>query len=285
MSTPGSTPAFGQWMIGFIGFLMRLLLVLILAVGLGAGIYYATVTGVPWLYQRYVQPVEDNTLRLDDLEARQVQELELLSTRIEALQERLTDLEIQDDSDQETIRRLETQLATVESVQATQAAALATLEPLPTALTQTQSGLEALQTALDDLTTTVDAYDQQIQSLGEGDQEESLLLVSLHEELQLLRSMEFLTRARFFLSQGNLGEAEANIQAGLEVLTTLGAEVPDHQKSALERITAHLGEALRVLPDSPVGAADQLEGAWSLLVQGLPEEPLDTPTLTPTPND
>jgi len=283
MSAEKTTPSFGQRMLSFVRFVVRLLFVLVLAVSLGAGIYYTATTGIPWLYQRYVQPVEDHTLRLDDLEARQAQESELLGTRIESLQERLTALEVQNDSDKKIISGLESQLATAENIQGSQAAAIATLAPLPATLADTQSDLAALQTALDDLAAAVEAYDQRITSLGEGDQEESTMLINLQRELQLLRGMEFLTRARLFLAQGNLGQAEANIRAGLEALTTLGAESPDHQKTALEQINVYLVEALLALPDSPVGAADQLEGAWALLIHGLPSE--SGAGATPTPDD
>ena len=283
MSAEKTPPSFGQRMLSFIRFVVRLLFVLILAIGLGAGIYYTAVTGIPWLYQRYVQPVEDHSLRLDDLEARQAQEAEVLGTRIESLQERLTALEVLHDSDKETISNLESRLAAAESTQGTQAAAIASLAPLPSALADTQADLAALQAALDDLAATVEVYDQRIISLGEGDQEESALLIHLKAELQLLRGMEFLTRARLFLSQGNLAQAEANIGAGLEALTTLEAEAPDYQKTALEQINVYLAEALLALPVSPVGAADQLEGAWALLIDGLPSE--SDAGATPAPDE
>jgi hypothetical protein len=55
-------------------------------------------------------------------------------------------------------------------------------------------------------------------------------------------------------------------------------------------IVARLDAALDNLPDTPVAAADELDGAWQLLLAGLPTEPeiastveiTATVTLTPT---
>jgi hypothetical protein len=44
-----------------------------------------------------------------------------------------------------------------------------------------------------------------------------------------------------------------------------------------------LDAALEALPASPVAAADELEGAWQLLVAGLPEESLTAAESEATP--
>ncbi|MBC8504384.1 MAG: hypothetical protein ISR58_11310 [Anaerolineales bacterium] len=277
MNTQVTPPPKKNRFLGFIRFVVRFLFVLILAIGIGAGIYYLAVTGIPWLYQRYVQPVEENTLRLDDLEAHQDQELDLLTTRLESMQQRLTDLEIQSDVYKETISSLESKLAAFVEIQEAQSEALVTLEPVPSVIVETQSDLVVLQGALGILATTIESLNQQITSLSEEEQAEPPGLVDLKNEMQLFRGMEFLTRARLFLSLGNLEEAESNNQDVLELLTILVTEVPDYQRPALEQINVFLLEALLALPDSPVRAADQLEGAWSLIKIGLPEEKTSTP--------
>ena len=278
MNTQITPPPKKNSVLGFIRFVVRFLFVLILAIGLGVGIYYLAVSGIPWLYQRYVQPVEDNTLRLDDLEARQDQEMELLTSRLDSMQQRLTDLEIQSDAFKERIRDLELQLTTARELQDAQAESIAKLAALPAIFEETQADLEALQGALAELAISTGNLEQQITSLSEAEQEPSSGLVKLKNEIQLLQCMQVLTRARLFLSQGNLESAETNIKDGLEVLTILRGQMPDNQKPALEQVNEYLGEALQALPDSPVQAADQLDGAWSLLVQSLFEEPGDSST-------
>ena len=46
---------------------LRILLTVIIAVALGAGIYYGASSLVPWVQKQYIQPVRDNTSRLEDL--------------------------------------------------------------------------------------------------------------------------------------------------------------------------------------------------------------------------
>ena len=256
MNTQITPPPKKNRFLGFIRFVVRFLLVLILAIGIGVGIYYLAVTGIPWLYQRYVQPVEDNTLRLDDFEARQDQEIELLTSRLDSMQQRLSDLEIQSDAYKEKIRELELQLTAAKEVQESQAESIARLDPLPTILEEAQNDLEALQSVLDELAATIENLEQQITSLSEVEQEPPSGLVELKNEIQLLRGMEFLTRARLFLSQGNLESAETNIQDGLEALTILGGQVSDDQKPALDQVNEFLLEALQALPASPVSISN-----------------------------
>ena len=62
------------------GCLLRLLFIVILGIGLGAAVYYGVVYGAPALYYQYVYPVQQNTLRLEDLEARQAQSDQQLPT-------------------------------------------------------------------------------------------------------------------------------------------------------------------------------------------------------------
>jgi hypothetical protein len=63
--------------------------------------------------------------------------------------------------------------------------------------------------------------------------------------------------------------------------------VPEYQIEAKELIIAHLDMALENLPEAPILAAEDLEIAWQLLKQGLPDEPpLEAETETegtPTP--
>lgn len=292
MITDKSKPSFGQRIITFIRFILRLLFVLVLAVGLGVGIYFGAAYGIPELYRRYVQPVEDNTLRLDDMEARQTQDVQQIDEYIETLQDRLTILEIQSDTDKDNIADLESQLATAISVQATQSLALATLEPFPSAFSDSQADIEAIQTALDDFSNTVEENSQQVESLSADDQWRSNVIINMQHDLQIIRTMEFLTRARLYLSQGNLEQGEANIQAGLDIIIALMVDVPAYQKETLFQISNYLNDAIESLPENPVRTADQMEGAWQFLIQGLPaSEPSTTvtPTLTatptPTPNE
>jgi TolA-binding protein len=272
MSTDQSSPSFGQQAIRVMRFLLRLLFVLIVAIGLGLGIYYAAARGIPELYKRYIQPVEDNTLRLDDLETRQAQELALLNERLSSLQSKLTDLEIQRDKDRQLITELETKALLAESTQATQTAVIATLVPQSAVIVEYQAKLDEFQSTLDMLSEKIMSNRQRVDELDSNAQSTEQILTSLQEEIHILRTMEFLTRARLFLSQSNLAQSEINILKSLEWLERLQQQLPEDRSATLERVTTYLETALSVLPEAPLTAADQLERAWQLLIQEAPEE-------------
>jgi len=70
MEPASPQPSFGERLasafVQFVRALVRLLLLVMLAVILGAAAYF----GVPLLYRTYVQPVEDNSARIAELETR-----------------------------------------------------------------------------------------------------------------------------------------------------------------------------------------------------------------------
>jgi len=271
MSTDQPSRTFGQKLGRFFGFLLRLFFVLLVAIGLGFGIYYAAGRAIPELYKRYIQPVEDNTLRLDDLEIRQAQELTLLNERISTLQSRLTDLEIQRDKDRQIITALETQTLLSQNAQSTQSAVIE----------EQQTNLNEMQSALDLLSQEIAATNLKVDTLNSEAQNTNQELATLQAEIQILQTMDYVTRARLFLSQDNLAQSEMNILASLESLERLQEQVSDEQSASLEQISVYLETALNVLPKAPLTAADQLERAWQLLIQESPQIPIPS---APTPS-
>ena len=288
MTPEDSTPTFGQRMINLIRFVVRLLFTLIVAIGLGAAVYYAAAFGVPALRERYIQPVEENTQRIADLEAQQRQSLEALTQQIESLHTRLTDLEIQNDRAKAQVAELENNLAAAKSVQATQAAALTTLAPMSAVLAETQNELSQVLTTLEDLSAGIDTYALNIGTLQTESLNNTTRVVQMQNELQMLRLMEALTRGRLFISQGNIAQAENSIHAGLMAADKLSETAPGYQMAALKQVRDQLQNALEYLVLSPLRAADQLDGAWQITQQGLPDKPSPTPeaesTTQPAPS-
>ena len=90
MSSDNTSPTFGELMGNFLRFMLRLLFILVIAIGLGVAIYFGAAYGFPELYRRYVQPVEDNSMRLENIESAQKQDIQQLNERIEAISSRLT---------------------------------------------------------------------------------------------------------------------------------------------------------------------------------------------------
>lgn len=82
--------------------------------------------------------------------------------------------------------------------------------------------------------------------------------------IDVVRSMELMSRARLFLYQSNYGLAAEDVRAAHAVLEriTEQADAPDVFALALER----LDRVLENLPDRPVLASDDLDVAWQILL-------------------
>lgn len=272
--SPSSGDRFWRGLVAVIRFVVRLLLVLLLAVLLGAGVYF----GLPALYRRYVQPIETNLARLDDAQARQEQTDQQLRQRLDDLQRRLEALELQNDTQKQSLDEIQTSLSGLEkTAQSDQE------KQILTRLGEVESALQAANANLDQLRNDLAGVNQaQAQnSLLVQDLARKAETGSLETELQLLKAMELLTRSRLSLVENNAGEAEQDVRAARQLLADLGGEVPEYQVEALSSIIARLDQALTDLPARPVLAADNLEIAWQLLRSGLPGEPTPEPTLTP----
>ncbi len=280
MSTNNQSNSFWRGLITILRFLIRLIFVIVLAIGLGVGIYYAFAYALPALQRRYIQPVEENTERLDQLEAQQEQRGQLLGTS----QARLADLETKNDSYKATITMLQSWQADDSAALATQSLALATLQPLPeTALTLDAAGA-AMQSELEAIAADVESNAEELKALGGEDEDRTERIAQIERDLETLEVMEFLTRARLYLSQGNFEQAEANIEAGLDVLAALDAAESREQEDDYAQAIAQLEDALEALPDNPVTATDRVDGVWQLLTEEAEAESTAvTPTRTTTP--
>ncbi len=296
-------------------FILRLLFVVVIGILLGGGIYWGVTYGVGTLNQRVLQPIQDHAQRLDDLESRHTQDYGRLNERTQALQEQtqalqeeIQSLQKQSNALQETVDTLKTHLAVTESLMVELQTTLKDVQESLSALENRQStlgpevtklrtALKTLQTTVDNLTATVTQTVTTVEGLSLIVKDETPLL-GVRAEVQLLKAMELLTRARLELTQNNLGAATTEVQEARELLLTLNATVPPYQQSALTAIVQRLDLGLANLPNAPRLAADDFEIAWQLLKQGLPAfsatetltattiltatTPL-TPTVTPTP--
>lgn len=280
MAMNNQSNSFWRGLVSILRFLIRLVFVILLAIGLGVGIYYAFAYALPALQRRYIQPVEENTRRLDQLEAQQEGQGDLLET----YQVRLADLEAQSDSYKATITMLEGGQTDNSIALATQTVALATLQPLPETALTLDTASAAMQSELEAIAADVTAHAEEIEALSVEDEGRSERFAEIERDLQVLEAMEFLTRARLYLSQGNFEQAEANIEAGLDVLAALDAAESSEQDGMYAQASTQLEEALEMLPDNPVAATDRVDGAWQLLVRATESESTPaTPTQTATP--
>lgn len=115
-----SRPDFGQRLgrafVGFIKFLLTLFVILAILGGIAAGLYF----GLPYLYQVYVVPVNQNTARIADVAHQQARDVLALQAQIDDLKARDT--------------LFENQLAAIETSIEAHTASLASLEEMQSKL-------------------------------------------------------------------------------------------------------------------------------------------------------
>jgi predicted nucleic acid-binding Zn-ribbon protein len=274
-------PSFGDRMaIAFVAFVrafVRLLAIVVLAVLLGAGIFY----GLPALYTTYIEPLQTSIIHLQDAQSLQDQTNQQVNQRLDDLQKRLNTLETQNDTVKQQIGELNARLDSQEGASQELAS---TLEAAQAAdekrFNAASTGMDQLDKKLADLSDELDRTNQDLQDIADEFHATNTPVAALARELQLVKAMEILTRSRISLISNNVGLAREDIQSGRNMLAALLPQVPSDQVESLTAIVARLDLALGNLPDSPVLAADDLEIAWQLLQRGLSYQPSETPIST-----
>jgi hypothetical protein len=117
---------------------------------------------------------------------------------------------------------------------------------------------------MEDLEERYRALESRYESLEETLLAEESPYERLETQIQLLRAMELVTRARFWMVQGNLGEASEDLTLAKGVLENL--EVEDSDRESLLLIIDRLDQVLFEISLNPIIAADDLEIVWQLLL-------------------
>jgi len=201
--------------------LRAVLIILILA----GTVYAAVIYGVPYIYNTFLRPVENNTAQLSEVAAQQAADAKRLDGEIAALQERVATLEGRADG--------------VDKAIAAQGESLANLDSLQTQLEQKLA-------------------DQGTQLSSE-----------MNYQINLIRAVDYLSRARLYLSQSNFGLARADALSARTLLGVLLPSAPPAQTYALNEAISRLDLALANLPAYPVVAVYDIDIAWQYLADGL----------------
>jgi len=307
MSTENSIPtrpSFGKrlWLAfkSLVIFLFKILLILLIIGAVGAAIYF----GAPVLIDEYLlKDVEVNSSKIELIESDLENNSDFINQRLADLQTRIDTLEIQGDADEETIADLQAQLAAAES---------SLLDAESTLLDQgaTLESLGALGTMLDEQAASISTLEENLAAYEAslGDVQDVVLVIAesgvtqqgeiellktqleakeiagtLRQDLSLLKIMGLITRIQVSIGQENIGLAKDDLATAQDILTGLRAEVTTDQASYLDDIAQRLELATENLSKSPDLVVDDLEVAWQLLVQGLPEEPIEGDEAVPTP--
>jgi hypothetical protein len=232
-----SGPTFGQRVGGFFRFLLRVISLLILLSLLSLALYLV----LPWLYQKFITPVEQNTAQVRELQSQQEQ----TEQKLAELQTRLETLETVQNGHDGSLTDLDQRLSDIETEIA--------------ARTQSLTELEDMQAKLQAQNQTVSA--------------------ELERQINVLKAMELLSRARLSMYQSNFGLAKQDVQIGRDLLARVQPDAPAPLGDELEAVVQRLDMTLSNLPNFPVAASDDLDIAWQILLAGLPEA---TPTLSAT---
>ncbi|MCJ7716538.1 MAG: hypothetical protein MUO54_08465 [Anaerolineales bacterium] len=244
--------------------ILRFLVILAIIAGIGVALYFTA----PYLYGKFILPIETNTTRLSEIESGQEAGMGLLEGQISDL--RLRQIDLENDLTENTISIVELQ------------GQVQVLKTDIQAHSQALKQLQAIQTTLDELAVTSSEHEALLVY-------KDSVLVDLQRQVLLSRSIELLSRSRLYLSQNNNGLAEQDVLAARDILSELATEMPfDEPSTFLQGVIARLDLALSNLPSFPVIAADDVDIAWQLLVNNFPEQLKDIsspafPSETQTP--
>lgn len=254
------------------GIILRLMITIIAAVVLGAVIYFSAVGWIPYLDNRVFQPIDANQKMVQELKETQQSLEDQIQRLSETLEYNQTMLGEGINAYQSTLDGLEQDLQMLQheviSVQATFELTSHTITVYPQALATLTAKQDANARHLNVLATA------QFSSTG------------IRQEIELLRILELFSRANQYLLHSNFGLAEETLKTAKLELTKLRENLPGFQREVITNILDLVDQVVVDLPAKPALAAEKLELAWQVGINGLPQLGLgdNTGTITPTPS-
>lgn len=262
--------------------ILRLLLTLILAVLLGAGVYYGALGVIPTLVLKLLQPNNESITQITVQETQEVVESQI--TRLEkTLVHNQTVLVNEIYSFQSTLVFMEEEL---QRLNITSSSAQATLDANSSFITLYPQMLSTLQANQSSNTRLLERLaSAQISSNW------------IRQEIELLRILDLLSHANQFLLHSNFGLAEETLTIAKKDLLVLREDLAGFQQEVISEMLDLLDQVIIDLPAKPALAAEKLELAWQLGITGLPQfqsgdsanpstptsSKAENLTLTPTP--
>lgn len=211
----------GRFIGQLLKFLLRLTFILLLAIGIGWGVYY----GAPWAYGALIQPVQTHTAQIAALTQR-LDNLNAGLTDSQTAQDaRLTTLETGHDGVRERVAALESAATEWQAPLEEETAARATLEAEVAALeaqvTALTDELTAAHKTLAELTAATAAFTQTVSQAQSRWDSESLWLQS---RVDLLEAQQHLSAENVGLARERLTTSHATLTQTVNRLTALPAE-------------------------------------------------------------
>ncbi len=168
----------------------------------------------------------------------------------------------------------------------------ANMESLSTQIAVLQGRVATLEARADSVDQSIQAHSEALQKLDELQAalqadlsaHKSEISRQVTEQLTLTRAIELLSRSRLYLSQSNFGLAKSDAVAARDLLFGLLSTISPDQSGALSIVIDRLDLALTNIEAYPAIAVYDLDMAWRLLVDGLPNVPqmILTPVIAET---
>ncbi|GAB4520971.1 MAG: hypothetical protein Fur0018_01050 [Anaerolineales bacterium] len=272
-ATP-STLTFGQRLWAAFVVLLRGVFLLVIMLAFGLLLYWS----LPRIYTNFIQPVQEHSAQIEDLQTQQDQLAQQLIEQNATLGERIQTLETQNDLNRQTIANLNAQ---IEALNAELQKTVAAQETSAGRILTLRQYVESLDKSLQPWEARFSALEQQITTQQEGLTLLSNYLMSteaplttLYREVQLVKAMQLLTRSRVSIELGDTGLARQDVQAAYDLLAALRPIVFGDQTPALEAILTRIELTLNDFDAAPSLVPNDLENAWQLLLAGLPDNSL-----------
>lgn len=246
---PEARPDAGSLAIRLIRAFVRLTIVAALGTALGVAAYF----GVPAVYRDLVEPVRSNSQRIVALEDQLGRADEDARQETAHTSERLAAAEGRIVEQSEALSELRAELERLQAELEGQGESVAELEAVPTQVQDVEDEVEGLDLRIGALEEALASTDTPVARVG--------------RQLQLIRTMEMVTRARLWLMENDLGSTADEVRAAHDVLDELLEVAPEEEADTLLLIVDRLELTLKDLRESPVVAADDLEVAWRLLIE------------------
>ncbi len=284
---------------GFLRFLLRLILVLVVGALIGVGLFY----GIPWAYRQVAWPVQENSARIAILEEQVSKNSDSIFNNRLSLEDRIADLEddlaqLQEQGgaraeDQEVlqqeVRQVEARIAGLEAELATQREeideARSTVSNTASDLTQEIDGLQdELAKAEEELSRQIDASEEYVDQVASQLNETAVRLLFLQTAQDLLK-------VRLLLVEDNPGTARETLALAVDHLERVGGLVPEEMER-IEDLRERMLAVDDLIATESFRARPSLEALWADLMDFV--TPLTTqstvtateelsPLPTPTP--
>jgi chromosome segregation ATPase len=245
---PGFWNRLGRVIARFLALLLRLIFVVVLAILIGVGVYY----GMPWVYWRFVIPVQESAARIEMLQRDLENTRAAWNTDLSEQGQRISVLESGLATQKERIAALEADVGRMNELLAAQGE---TLSELQTALGSTGE-------ATDQLGDDVEVLYGELDTLRDEMADPNQAVAAFERRLILLQAWGEILKARVHLLEDNAGSARqalALARANLERAIVLS---PEPEAEALIAIRERLDAADTAIEERPFVAINELEIIW-----------------------